>query len=261
MKPEPGHRDSSAGDGGALRELLEKTNVCVVDLDQCVYPGFTQTTLAALLLLASIRGFRPRRVYNLLRGAFSLALIRLFRAGRGPDGNRRLMTAFSAAIRGMDASEVETASARLPGRGPQDWRAALEKLAEKMEVFLITFAIEPLARAYGSSRGPSGKIVFSAWSGSSLNIRDGKVEGVGFTAAGLSPRSKVAAAGNLLEGRANLRPLVIGHGRDESELAAWARDKGGGSIGLAAAGGDLEAFDLVLPGRGWPAIGAALSKK
>lgn len=245
-------------ESGALRELIEKTNVCVVDLDECIYPGFTQTTLAALLLLQSLCRLRFHNVFSLIRGAFSLALIRLRRGGRNPDGNRRLMLAFSRAIRGMELKTVERKAALLPGRGLQDWRPALEKIAETMEVVLVTFAIEPLARAYGEARGPSGKKIFRSWSGTPLEVRNGAIAGVRLSSSALSPRSKVEAIEENLRGRKELRPLVVGHGRDESALADWARERGGGAVGLSAAGGDLESFDIKLPGRGWPAITRAL---
>jgi len=243
----------------AVRSLVRKAGICVVDLDECIYPGFTQTTLGKMLLLECRRRERRRYLPRLLRGALFLAVTRLRGAGRGVVGNRRLMLAFARAISGTPLKLVEEKARLLPRRGPQDWRQALEMIAERMEVFLISFAIEPLARAYGEERGAAGKKIFRGWSGTPLVVEEGIIQGVSLSPSSLSPQSKVKTIERLLQGRVPPFPLVIGHGRDESALAAWARENGGGAVGLSAAGGDLEAFDIKLPGRGWGTISRAFS--
>ncbi len=245
--------------GEKIRRLVSRCDVCIVDLDQCVYPRFTQTALGRLLLIRSLspknRVFFPRLVAD----AFFISLTRtrqLF--GRKPT-NFMLMSAFSRVIRGMPLKLIEECASRLPGKGPRDWREALGRISSAMDTYLLTFSIDPVAAAYGRTRDSAGRPIFRGWRGTPLAVSGETIDKVIFSPRSLSPEAKLKAMEEIMASGGGERPLIIGHGEDESAMAIRARREGGGSIGFSKAGGTVAEFDLVLPGNAWKTIARAFS--
>lgn len=247
-----------------LSELLAAADAAVVDLDQCIHPRFTQTRCGRGLLAAALRPgssfSRLRRCrISLLRGALYIAAQRAGRLLGAPrPGNEELMEAFARAIAGVPVSLLEEISARLPTAGPQDWRKALGELGERIPVYLLTFSIVPIARAYGESAWRNRRI-FAGWEGTPLSYLDGRVESIPIAPGWLTPAGKLAWLERLLQEKGYRRPLIIGHGRDEAPMARRALEMGGGSVGLRRWGCDGSDFDLLLGCRAWSRLAAALS--
>ena len=245
-------------DSAALAALVNRCDVCLVDLDQCVYPIFTQTVLGAILLL---RALSPRRwpfLPRLLSGARYIARTRLGQVAGPRPANYELMDAFARVIRGFPFDWVEAGAAIIPRLGPPTWRAALGAIAERMPVHLLTFAIAPIASAFGRQRDPSGRVIFAAAHGTELIVLRGRIEGCSFTLPSLSPGAKLSALERICGEGGFARPLVIGHGADESLIAARAREMGGGSIGIVRHRQDHGFFDLALRGNVWKTIARSL---
>ncbi len=241
-----------------IREVVDRCDVCVVDLDQCIYPRFAQTTLGRLLLLRSLRSRHWRFLPRFCAGAGYIGYTRagqLF--GRHPT-NYELMTAFCRVIRGIPLQLAEDCANRLPEIGPRTWRAALGKIADGMSVYLLTFSIDPVAGAYGRVQDHRGRPIFLGWRGTPLEVDGGVITGAGFSDYSLSPAAKREALEEIMEEAGFHRPLIIGHGEDEAMMAVLARKAGGGSIGFLKPGGAIDDFDLRLPGDAWKLIAAAL---
>ncbi len=245
-------------DPSAIAALVRRCDVCLVDLDQCIFPVFTQTVLGAILLL---RAWTPRRwpfLPRLLSGALYIARTRLGQIAEGRPSNHELMDAFARVIRGFPAEWVEAGAAIIPRLGPQAWRAALGGIAGRMPVHLLTFAILPIASAFGRQRDPSGRVIFAAAHGTELIVLRGRIEGCSFTLPSLSPGAKLSALERICREGGFARPLVIGHGEDESLIAARAREMGGGSIGIVRPGQPNHFFDIALRGNAWRTIARSL---
>ena len=243
----------------SLREAIERCDLCVVDLDQCIYPRFTQTTLGALLLLSSLHPSRWRFLPRLLRGAayISETRVRGLIFGGNPS-NRDLMDAFMEAIRGWPRDLLERYSLLIPGTGPRQWRDALRRVAARMPVYLFTFSIEPIASAYGRATDKRGRPIFQGWRGSPLSCREGRVEEISYPPDSFSGETKRRWLEELLTAGGYHRPLIIGHGPDEALMARRAREMGGSSIGRKGAE-SAEEFDSVLRGYSWKFISRALA--
>jgi hypothetical protein len=243
----------------SLRAAIARCDLCVVDLDQCIYPGFTQITLGAFLLAAAFLPARWRFLPRLLRGAAYIIKIRtrgvIF--GEKPS-NRDLMAAFLEAIRGWPPELLDRYSLLLPGTGPRRWREALSLLATRMPVYLFTFAIEPIASAYGRSPGRRGRPIFRGWRGSPLPGREEREE-VSYSPESFSGETKRGWLEELLSSGGYRRPLIIGHGPDEALMARRARELGGSSIGRKGSESRAE-FDILLRGYPWKFISRALTE-
>ena len=134
-----------------------------------------------------------------------------------------------------------------------------------MPVYLVTFSIEPIARAYGTVRDSSGRRIFSGWRGTPLEREEtGAISGCLFSNESLSPGAKVKISEDIRAAGNHDYPLIIGHGEDEAAMAAAARRAGGGSIGFLRRKSDLQKiksdFDLVLRGDYWKTILKELEK-
>ncbi|MFH1038143.1 MAG: hypothetical protein V1789_05680 [PVC group bacterium] len=246
--------------GDRIRQVVSRCDVCIVDLDQCVYPRFTQTALGRLLLYRSLFPGNRDLFPQLLAGAFFITRIRTGQIfGRHPS-NYMLMAAFDRVIRGMPMELVEECSSRLPMTGPQDWRIALRAISTMMDVHLLTFSIDPVAGAYGGTRDFTGRTIFRGWRGTPLTVNGGIIDKVIFSPRSLSPEAKLEAMEEIMTAGGFQRPLIIGHGQDESPMAGRARGLGGGSLGFSKAGGTVEEFDLILPGDAWKTIASGLTR-
>jgi len=244
-----------------IREMVRRCEYCVVDLDQCIYPRFTQTTLGRLLLIRSLNPRYWRFLPRLLAGAGYISWTRSAQLWGRHATNHELMTAFCQVITGFPLKLVEELSLRMPGMGPQTWREALCKISLQMDVYLLTFSIEPLARAYGMAQDKRGRRIFKGWRGTPLEDNGGVITCADFSPYTLSAPAKLETLENLMRDRGFNHPLIIGHGEDEAGMAVRARKLGGGSIGLIKPGDNVEDFELQLPGDAWRSIASALKEE
>lgn len=249
-------RDNNVGQD--IRTLVARCDVCIVDLDQCIYPRFTQTALGRMLLARSFTKSHRGFAAQLLRGAAYIIVTRLSQAAGKKPFNHELMAAFCRTIRGMPIAVIEELVHRLPDTGPRDWKDALELIASRMSVFLLSFSIESIVRAYGETTGAGGKRIFRFVRGTPVTVSNGRVAGCIFSAASLSPEAKLRAMEEVVGKEGFRHPLIIGHGKDEAEMAQRARRMGGGSIGFVKASGDVSSFDIKLRGNAWIKIANAL---
>jgi len=243
-----------------IRKMVRRCDLCVVDLDQCIYPRFTQTTLGRYLLWKSLRPRYWKYFSHLLIGAGYISRTRAAELLGRRAANHELMLAFSRVIRGIPLDLVEDLAARLPATGPQAWREALGMISIHMKVYLLTFSIEPVARAYGMARDGTGRPIFAGWRGTDLNTAGRMVTGVAFPRYSLSAPAKLEALEDIMRDGGFENPLIIGHGPDEALLAVRSRELGGGSIGFIRPGDSVADFELRLPGDAWRYILAALKR-
>jgi len=241
--------------------------VAVVDLDQCIYPRFTQSRLGATLLANAIRyrlSFSPgsehlelaRCLPRLMKGAAYIITRRIGQlAGRHVD-NLTLMRTFGRVISGVPVKELENAASSLPRKGPGGWKTALASLARLMPVYLLTFSIEPVAREYGLFQ-VDGDRIFSGWFGTPLLLEDGKIVGVQAEAGNFLPATKLRRLKELLTEYGYSRPLIIGHGHDEAAMVRMARRLGGSSIAIHRLGSNARDYDMVLGHGAWRSIARA----
>ena len=242
----------------AIAELVGRCDVCLVDLDQCIYPIFTQTALGALLLLRGLAPRRWRHLPRLLSGAAYILRTRAAQILGDRPTNYELMNAFCRVVRGFPYAWVDECAAALPGLGPRGWRSALERISERMPVFLLTFAIKPIASAYGRTANSRGGRIFAGSMGTPLISFRGVIEGCSCTLCSLSPAAKLKEMERICAKEGFRRPLVIGHGKDESALCARAREMGGGSIAIVRPRQPHDFFDLPLRRNAWKTIARAL---
>lgn len=131
-------------------------------------------------------------------------------------------------------------------------------VARMMPVHLLTFAIEPIARAYAEARDARGRVIFSGFRGTPVEVRDGVFRGCLFGEDSFTPGAKGKELSEILRESGRTRPLVIGHCEDEAVMFGMADAAGGGSIALCRGGERAGSLGASIMIASWGAFSGAL---
>lgn len=242
-----------------LRERLVRSDIVAVDLDECVYPGFSQSDLGFLIfyaiatkpLASSDLGFLPQMLAG---GAYIRKVALLRRFGRGPS-NRELMQRYQQSMRGIPEAYFISQARKIPARSFTDAIETLRFLGRRAPLGLISLGIDVIANEYIRQLNGDGD----------PRVRFADSNRIVFAADAKGRRAFERYQEPLLIGREDkLRllearmaqlgascPLIIGNGKDESAMAALARHRGGLSIGIRPLRSDAGDFDVWVTNRSW----------
>jgi hypothetical protein len=242
-----------------LRERLLRSDIVAVDLDECIYPGFSQTDLGYLIfyaistkpLASSDRGFLPQMLSG---GAYIRKVALLRRLGRAPS-NRELMQRYEQSMYGIPEAYFITQARKIPARSHTDAIETLRILGRRAPLGLISLGIDVIANEYVRQVNGDGH----------PSIRFADSNRIVFASDGKGRRAFERYQSPLLLGRedkvrllearmAELGascPLVIGNGEDEAAMASLARHRGGLSIGIKPSSSDAGDFDIWVTNRSW----------
>jgi hypothetical protein len=238
-----------------------------VDIDECIFPGFSQSWLGHLILWQLVT--RPDRlrdlrfVPQLLSGGVYIYRVDLQRRLWRAPGNSALMARYVQSMRGIPELYFRRGAGWIPGRSFAGVRGALTLLGRRAPLGLVSLGIHLIAEAYQAwlDRGvvaftEANRVGFAP-------IADGRP---GFTdyepPLRTGRRDKLRALEHRLAERGARRPVVIGNGPDDGAMAERASALGGVSVGfrprLAAT---WRCFDLVLTAPDWRPLAALLREE
>lgn len=250
-----------------LRRRLGRVELGAVDLDQCVFPGFSQSVLGYFIFgqiaLAPRRAADLGLLPRLLRGGLFIRRVELKQLlGRQPT-NLALMLRYERSMRGIPEHYFCRGARWIP---PRSFGGALEALAllgQRVPLGLISFGIQPIAdqyRAQLNARAGAEVVVFAEANAIRFAPgKDGRPRFAGYRGPiHFDPAHKLALLRRHLAARGAEVPLVIGNGRDEVPMAQYARAHGGLSIGVAPPPALRPAFDLLLTADSWQPLLALL---
>lgn len=243
-----------------LARRLRRVDLAAVDIDECLFPGFSQTHLGYLIFYYILT--RPRSpadlkfVPQLLRGGAYIRRVGLLhRLGRTPT-NIELMTRYERSMMGIPEVYFVNGARTIPARSYPGVRRLLERIGRRVPTGLISFGIHLIAEEYMAqlNAGPAPCVAFAE----ANRIRFARAgEGGPRVFTGYepplmtSPADKLALLERRLERAGASCPLVVGNGRDEAAMADRARVLGGLSIGFQPAAEVAEHFDVVVRGPDW----------
>jgi len=239
------------------RQRFAACDICCVDLDQCLFPTFTQTVLGTLAVgRAVVTPNLWSRLPRLLGGGGFLVATRLRQLRGHRPTNSELMARFSEVMAGMPMDLIESLARLLPRISFPGWRDSLALISARMPTGLLSFAIQPIIDAYRRTYGWRGKPIFDLASGTPVDVTPGGRKGPVLLGCyngttDLSGEAKLRTLERwMAEWEASV-PLIIGHGPDEVPMADLARRHGGLSIGFRPAPGWADRFDLVVEAMTW----------
>jgi len=248
---------------GALRSAYARSDIIALDLDQCIFPGYSQTALGeriAWRLLRRPAGPGERRLLpRLCLGGARLALSEAKRCLGFPTAASRLMAWYERAMRGVPERYFAEAARELPARSYPFAAETVALLAEQACTGIVTLGLDVVARAYVEAFQPA--------EGQGLGFFDSNVVAFREGARGVrvfhryapehlmaSGEDKRRALERRMAARGATVPTTIGHSEDDVPLARLAAERGGLAVGFNPAPRLWEAFDAVVTGRDWEAM-------
>lgn len=248
---------------GEIRSRLHRVKTVVLDVDECLLPGYAQIALGHLAhrYLTREVGRNPARVGAWLRMTLvggCLYLLKKFQPS-GEGRNRRLHRNFGHALRGIPASEIRRLA-------PEVWRDlypgvqdCLAWLSRRVPVGIISLGLDLALESLPEKLGAPGcPMVLAFTRANRVSWRDGRFDGIEAPWL-VGPADKAAVLAELTRvGQAGI-PLVVGHNRDESLIAREAFQSGGLAIGIGAGPADEAHFQVLLPKGDWPGLARFLA--
>ncbi len=227
---------------------MRRTDVIVVDLDKCVFPGYSQTALGGLifwrLLTRPVQRSDRRHLPALLWGAFYIAVGKL----RRPP-NLHLLKTYARVMRGIPKQYFVEEARRLPRFARRGAAAFLESLDALTRVGLITLGTDIVAAEF-IRQTPS--LTFFRSNRLIFDDDHARLPLVGYGQPLMhGPSAKLRLFDEIRRESDSANPLVIGHDVDDVLMAEAARASGGWSIGIRPRRSLREHFDVWTTGADW----------
>ena len=242
-----------------FRKRLLRSDIVAVDLDECVYPGFSQTDLGYLIfykiaakpLVSSDRRFLSQMLSG---GAYIRKVALLSRLGRMPT-SRQLMQRYEQSMLGIPEGYFLELARKIPTRSFAGALETLRLLGKRAPSGFISLGIDVIAKQYirhlnhNSERqarfADSNRIVFESDKSGRRVFKSYQSPLL------LDAEDKLRLLKSRMEQEGASCPLVIGNGKDEAEMAKLARNCGGLSIGIQPSRRDASDFDLLVDCSSW----------
>ncbi len=249
-----------------VQRRLRAVDLVAVDIDECVFPGFSQSVLGLDIFFdIALRPERPAdraRLPQLVRGGLYIRRVSLLRRLGRRFTNEELMARYEDSMARIPEAYFLRGARRIPPRAYAGALETLRHLARHAPLGFISFGVhlitDEFVRQLGQGR--PGAVAFAHANVVRFADRgDGVPRFAGYRRPLLTrPAQKLALLEQERARLAAARPLVIGNGRDEAEMAQAARALGGLSIGFRPPPDEAAPFDLLVRAPDWRPLRALL---
>lgn len=251
-----------------LRAAYRRTDIIALDLDECIFPGFSQTVLGARvarrLVRRPLRGLDRRLLPKLLLGGVYFAIKEAKRFLGVGTPMRRLVARYERVMRGVPEPYIRDAARSLPGDSYACAPETVALLAEQAPTGIISLGLDVVLAAYREQ--------FAGEDGATLSFCDSNVVRFRRTDDGVRRFDRYDPGAFMEDGASKLRalerrmvelgagvPTTIGHGQDDVLLAHASTERGGLAIGLNPPLRLRRAFDVVVRGSDWEPLYALVA--
>lgn len=232
-----------------IKHSLNTVDFVCTDLDECLFPFFTQVLVSGQILFESFfKRFQRGYIPQLIGGIVTVCWLLLITGGNIKRvGNVRLMKYYERAMQGIPRDLIEKHSLYIHSFFYDHALTFLHYFAEQhIPIAVVSLSIQPildvLHKNLGFSNGCVGNgVVFDEFDRFSQYVKPLKIGG----------SDKLVAFDTLVEMYNVKCPLVIGHSKEELPMVEKARAMGGVSIGINPKKDLRKAFDLVLYATNW----------
>ena len=245
-----------------LRAAFARSEAIALDLDECIFPGYTQVELgrrvAWRILRRPVRASDRRLLARLALGGVYFGIKETKRLVGVGTPMRRLVRRYERVLRYVPESYLLEAAAEIPAASYPYAAETVAELATQAPTGLVSLGLDIVARAYTQAfrraEGPSLSFIESnvvcfrpgCW-GRVFDAYDREA----FLENGADKR-------RVLERRmAELGAAVVtvvGHSEDDAAMAVLARETGGLAIGFNPSWRLRGVFDIVVRGRDWESM-------
>lgn len=225
----------SEREGGELSKHLERVDLVLIDLDDCLYSGTTNITLFKNLCLLLARKRMVKDLARLLRSLPVLFLMKDRQLLKAGVTNPELTLYFSRMVSRVPFSCLQTAAKPIPSGSFPGVEETLKALSKKARIGLISLGLDVVLEEY--------MVQFPL-----IDFFDCVPVAQGFPKKTIDKAEK--ARERIEEFKAEM-PLVIGHNSDDLGMIKMAREYGGLALGFNPSGEVIEECDIVVKAGDW----------
>lgn len=253
-----------------LQQRLAAVDLVATDIDECLFPGFSQAVLGHLILYRILT--RPyalgdlRLVPQLVSGGAYVRRVRLRRRlGWSIPDNTQLMRRYVQSMAGIPEAYFRAGARTIPDRSFAGARRSLALLGRRAAVGLISFGIHLIAEEYMQQLNAAAEqpyVLFAEANPITFDAGpDGRPAFAGYRSAlRTQPRHKREVLERRLAHHGARCPLILGHGPDEIEMVALARELGGLSIAFRPIPIADPHFDVAIWAPNWRPLAGLLAE-
>ena len=242
-----------------LQRRFNRVDLIVIDFDECLFPGFSQTTLGKLVFREILFNFLKiddlRFLPSLLSGGLFICLAKLRHLFNGETDNLEMMIGYEKSMMGIPLQYFKKTAVRIPSRTYFHSRRTVEELSRQAKVGIISFGIDLIMEEYVRqlNGGDKGCMSFYDCNVLLFERKNDREVFVGYQKEEL--KTNKLYKGDLLKNRIKQfsakTPLVIGHNEDDTEMVKIAQKMDGIGIGFNPLHELEQAFDVKVFGKDW----------
>jgi len=231
-----------------IKDKIKQVDLICIDLDECLFPFFTQTFIGAGMLVESfINPYQWKCLPNLLKGVLFIFPAMGKKFNNKKIENEKFMDKYEELMHGIPISLI-LRHARYTHRflSPNSLKFLKYFSNKEIVIIILSLTIQPILNVLEKKVKLIHKCIGneieidknSAFFRYKLNRMD-------------SGEDKLNRFKELLKIYKSKTPLVIGHSEDELDMVEYVKKLGGFSIGINPKYKFLRKFDLVLTSLNW----------
>ncbi|MBU1862507.1 MAG: haloacid dehalogenase-like hydrolase [Candidatus Omnitrophica bacterium] len=229
---------------------LRRIDLVCTDLDECLFPFFTQVLVAGEILFESFfKRNQWKYLPRLIAGFFFLLCIIVVTLGDVKRlSNKVLMKAYERTMSGIPLDLIKKHSQYVHTFFYAESLSFLKLFADKnIPIVILSLSIQPVLDILKDNIGFIHEGI-----GNSIEIDHGTDTFSHYAEPMMTGGNDKHKRFMKIISKYNTQcPLIIGHSSDELSLVSLARERGGLSIGINPKKRNREKFDIVLQGVNW----------
>ena len=246
-----------------LKARFERIDLIAIDLDECLFPGYSQTVLGKFIFLEILLkpfNFRELKfIPQLLSGGLFITLSDFKKIIGITTPNLEMIDKYEQIMKGIFSEYFMKMASHIPPMSYDGAIEAIEKLSQKAKVGIISLGIDIITKEYLRQfkcisfadsnilrfQKLNNKKVFSGYE--RINLKTNKFH------------KREMLESRLREFDAK-RPLIIGHNDDDVEMAKIARRMDGLTIGFNPSSDIEDVFDVKIKAKDWYPINKLIQR-
>ena len=238
-----------------LQSRFKRIDLIVIDLDECLFPGFSQTTLGKLIFLDILLRISNlgdwKFLPQLLSGGIFILTAKMKKAFGINTSNLKMINKYERTMRKIPKKYFCNLAKHLPAMSYNRAVDTIKQLSKKARVGINSLGIDVILKEFLSQLRP----YLSFFDSNVLLFEKTKDREIfkGYETGNLKTNNLHKR--QILEKRmvefGAMHPLVIGHNEDDAEMARVARERKGIGIGFNLSSSVEDTFDVRITAKDW----------
>ena len=241
-----------------LKSRFSNIDLIAIDLDECVFPGYSQTILGAFIFFNIF--FMPYKlkdwkyIYQLINGGLFITFTKIKTLFNINAGNIDLIDKYEKTMKGIPQIYFDKMARFIPRLSYIFSYSAVRDLSKKAPVGIVSFGLNVILDEYVRQFGKEDKSYISFYDSNTICFQGGKFAGYLRSQLKTDKFDKKATLESKFSEYKARCPLVIGHNEDDLEMVKYAQENGGIGIGFNPKKAFEKYYDVVIKSWTWMPI-------